>query len=169
MESRSVRGMMQLQSSSQDSRNGTARPDPTRPDKEYGILPLKWTVKSILKDLGYQCELLLYALTREQSSKGPHVKYSVEGAISPDRIRPVCLFSSYDGESVVRESVCYYLRQLKMSGFDTVFISTSETISELDLKKLAGHCIRIINRENRDYDIYSWSSIRSTASMPVFY
>ena len=46
MESRSVRGMMQLQSSSQGSRNAP------RPDKEYGILSLKWTVKSILKDLG---------------------------------------------------------------------------------------------------------------------
>jgi glycosyltransferase involved in cell wall biosynthesis len=118
-------------------------------------LPLKWTVKSILKDLGYQYELL-YALIREQSSEEPHVRYSVEGAISPDHSRPVCLFSSYDGESIVRESVYYYLRQLKMAGFDTVFISTSAAISELDLKKLAGYCIRIISRENRGYDFYSW-------------
>ena len=119
-------------------------------------MPLKWRVKSILKDLGYQCELLLYVLTRGQSSNEPHIRYNVEGAIPPDHVRPVCLFSSYDSESIVRESVYYYLRQLKMAGFDTVFISTSDAISELDLKKLAGYCIRIISRENRGYDFYSW-------------
>lgn len=120
------------------------------------ILPLKWRVKSILKDLGYQCELLLCVLTRRQSSNEPHIRYNVEGAISPDHGRPLCLFSSYDSESVVRESVYHYLRQLEMAGFDTVFISTSASISELDLKKLEGYCIRIISRENRGYDFYSW-------------
>ena len=119
-------------------------------------MSLKWTVKSILKDLGYQCELLLCVLTREQSRNEPHIRYNVEGAISPDHVRPLCLFSSYDSESIVRESVHYYLRQLKMAGFDTVFISTSDAISELDLKELAGCCIRIISRENRGYDFYSW-------------
>ena len=54
------------------------------------------------------------------------------------------------------ESVYHYLRQLKMAGFDTVFISTSAAIAESDLKKLAGYCIRIISRENRGYDFYSW-------------
>ena len=117
---------------------------------------LKWTVKSILKDLGYQCELLFYALTRWQSISEPHIRYNVEGAISPDHVRPLCLFSSYDGESIVRESVYHHLRQLKMVGFDTVFISTSASISESDLKKLAGCCIRIISRENIGYDFYSW-------------
>ena len=119
-------------------------------------MPLKWRVKSILKDLGYQCELLLCVLTRGQSSNEPHIRYNVEGAISPDHVRPLCLFSSYDGESIVRESVYYYLRKLEMAGFDTVFISTSASISESDLKKLAGCCIRIISRENRGYDFYSW-------------
>ena len=119
-------------------------------------MPLKWRVKSILKDLGYQCELLLCVLTRGQSSNEPHIRYNVEGAISPDHVRPLCLFSSYDSESVVRESVYHYLRKLEMAGFDTVFISTSASISESDLKKLAGCCIRIISRENRGYDFYSW-------------
>ena len=119
-------------------------------------MPLKWRVKSTLKDLGYQCELLLCVLTRGQSSNEPHIRYNVEGAISPDHVRPLCLFSSYDGESIVRESVYYYLRKLEMAGFDTVFISTSASISESDLKKLAGCCIRIISRENRGYDFYSW-------------
>jgi hypothetical protein len=57
---------MQLQSSSQDFRNGATQPASPRSDKEYGILSLKWTVKSLLKDFGYQCELLFYALARER-------------------------------------------------------------------------------------------------------
>ena len=135
---------------------GATRPGPTRSDKEYGILPLKWKIKLILKDLGYRCELLLYALKREQFSREPHIRYSVEGAISPDHDRPLCLFSSYDRENIVRENVYHYLQKLEMAGFDTVFISTSAGISKSDLKKLAGYCIRIINRENRGYDFYSW-------------
>ena len=98
-------------------------------------MSLKWTVKAILKDLGYQCELLLCVLTRGQSSNEPHIRYNAERGISPDHVRPLCLFSSYDSESIVRESVYYYLRQLKMAGFDTVFISTSATIAGSDLKK----------------------------------
>jgi rhamnosyltransferase len=43
-----------------------------------------------------------------------------------------------------------------MVGFDMGFISTSTTISESDLKKLAGYCIRVVGRENRSYDFYSW-------------
>ena len=119
-------------------------------------MPLKWKVKLILKDFGYWCELLLYVLKREQFSREPHIRYSTEGAISPDHDRPLCLFSSYDGESIVRENVYHYLQKLEMAGFDTVFISTSAGISGSDLKRLAGYCIRIINRENRGYDFYSW-------------
>jgi lipopolysaccharide biosynthesis protein len=52
--------------------------------------------------------------------------------------------------------VYHYLRQLEMVGFDMGFISTSTTISESDLKKLAGYCIRVVGRENRSYDFYSW-------------
>jgi glycosyltransferase involved in cell wall biosynthesis len=151
MELRFIRGIMQLQSGSQGSQNGE-----TRPDMEYGILPLKQIVKSIFKDIGYQCELLLYELTRERPRKKPRNRYNKEGSISPNYVKPLCLFSSYDGESIVRESVYHYLRQLEMAGFDTVFISTSSSISELDLKKLAGYCIRVINRENRGYDFFSW-------------
>ena len=117
---------------------------------------LKGAVKSIIKDLGYQSKLLLYMLIRKEPSKRPYIRYDVEGTISPDYVRPVCFFSSYDRESIVRESVLHYLRQLEMAGFDTVFVSTSIAISESDLKKLAGYCIRIISRENRGYDFYSW-------------
>ena len=154
MELRFVRGIMQLQSGNQGSQNGETRPDPTR--HGVGILPLKQIVKSILKDFGYQCELLLYELTRERPSKKPKNRYNEEGSISPNHVKPLCLFSSYDGESIVRESVYHYLNQLEMAGFDTVFISTSNSISELDLKKLAGYCIRVISRENRGYDFFSW-------------
>ena len=119
-------------------------------------MSLKWMIKSILKDLGYQCESLLYTLTRELPSKEPHVRYNVKGSISPNHVRPVCLFSSFDGESIVRERVYHYLRQLEMAGFDTVFISTSASVPESDLKRLVSYCIRIISRENRGYDFYSW-------------
>ncbi|WP_256327640.1 rhamnan synthesis F family protein [Nitrosospira sp. Nl5] len=45
-----------------------------------------------------------------------------------------------------------------MAGFDIVFISSSDAISNVDLKKLSEWCIRIINRENKGYDFYSWKT-----------
>ena len=119
-------------------------------------MPLKQTVKLFFRDLGYHCGSLLYIFTIRWANKEPYIRYCEEGAIPLDHVRPLCLFSSYDSESIVRESVYYYLRKLEMAGFDTVFISTSASISESDLKKLAGYCIRIISRENRGYDFYSW-------------
>ena len=92
MESRSVRGMMQLQSSSEGSRSGATRPDPTRPDptrpdQEYGILSLKWTVKSTLKDFGYHCELWSHMLARGLPGKELQFRYNEGGEIFPDHAR----------------------------------------------------------------------------------
>jgi glycosyltransferase involved in cell wall biosynthesis len=119
-------------------------------------LSLEWRVKSFFKDFGYHCELLLYTLILKGPSKKPFTRYKAEGAVIPDHARPVCLFSSYDDRSIVKESVHHYLQQLKLAGFDTVFISTSAAISASDLKRLANCCIRIISRDNKGYDFYSW-------------
>jgi abequosyltransferase len=113
-------------------------------------------IRSFWKNLEYRLELLFLLLTRSEGEIEPKVRVSVGGRISPDHGRPVCIFSSYDDEDIVREIVYYYLQQLKMAGFDTVFVSTSSVLSELDLKKLTDLCIRIISRENKGYDFYSW-------------
>jgi lipopolysaccharide biosynthesis protein len=130
----------------------------TESRKEHGILSVKWAIKTIIRDLQYLCNLSLYALTQEKAGEKPQVRYSREGAISPNHAKPVCLFCSYDNGSIVRENVHYYLKQLALAGFDVVFISSSDTISDADLQKLAGYCIRIISRENKGYDFYGWKT-----------
>ena len=117
----------------------------------------KWRLKSKVYDFKYARDLLFYSLSRRERSK-PLVRYSAPGSIPSSYDNPVCLFCTYDKESFIRDSVYYYLNELVLSGFDVVFISSSETIINADLKKLSGLCIKIINRENKGYDFYGWKT-----------
>ncbi len=118
---------------------------------------LRWTLRPIIKDLKYFGDLSFYLLTRKSTNEKPSVKLYKEG-LTPDHERPVCLFCSYDKENTVKENVYYYLNELKLAGFDIIFISTSDTILDADLEKLSSCCIRIMNRENRGYDFYGWKT-----------
>ena len=121
-------------------------------------MSVKWTIRVIVKDLKYLHDLLRYALIQKETSEDPIVSYSEAGTVPPDYAKPVCFFCSYDREGIVRENVLYYLKELSLTGFNIVFISSSNTISDVDLEKLAGYCVKIINRENRGYDFYSWKT-----------
>ncbi|MDQ3185973.1 MAG: rhamnan synthesis F family protein [Pseudomonadota bacterium] len=119
---------------------------------------IKWPIKAIVNNFKYFRDLSLYLLTRKRQSEKPLIRYYKEGLILPSYDRPVCFFCSYDKENVVRENVYYYLEQLALAGFDIVFISSSDAISDADLKKLSECCIKIISRENKGYDFYSWKT-----------
>ncbi|SEM87006.1 rhamnosyltransferase [Nitrosospira multiformis] len=125
--------------------------------KPNRALPIKWAVKGVVKDLKYARDLSFYLLKREKADERPLVRL-YEKAISPRYDRPVCLFCSFDKDSVVRENVYYYLNALMLAGFDIVFISSSSMISGSDLEKLSRCCIAIINRENKGYDFYGWKT-----------
>jgi lipopolysaccharide biosynthesis protein len=86
------------------------------------------------------------------------VRYCKEGNILRSYDRPICFFSTYDSESIVRANVFHYLDELVQAGFNIVFISSSNTISNDDLNKLSNYCIKIINRVNGGYDFYSWKT-----------
>jgi Rhamnan synthesis protein F len=116
---------------------------------------LRWTLGPIVKDLEYFRDLSFYRLTRRKINDKPSIKHYREG-LSPNHERPVCLFCSYDKESIVRENVYYYLNELRLAGFDIVLISTSEVIRDADIERLSRCCIKIMNRENRGYDFYGW-------------
>lgn len=122
------------------------------------IKSIKWPIKAVVKDLKYVLDLTLYSLTRADVKEKPLVRYYEKGSVSPNYDRPICLFCNYDKENIIRANVYYYLNALILAGFDIVFISSSDTISEADLQKLSGYCIRIMNRENRGYDFYGWKT-----------
>ena len=118
---------------------------------------IKWSLRKVVEDAKYIRNLFFYALTRE-SRKEPVVRYSEKGFLLPNYERPLCFFCSYDKENIVRNDVYHYLNELVLAGFDIVFISASGAISQVDIKKLSGSCIRIINRENKGYDFYGWKT-----------
>lgn len=119
---------------------------------------MKWPIKAIKKDLRYFCDLSFYLMSREQTDEKPYVRYCKAGSLSPSFKKPVCFFSTYDSEDIVRPNVIHYLDELVQAGFDIVFISSSNTISNDDLGKLSNNCIKIINRDNKGYDFYSWKT-----------
>lgn len=127
------------------------------PRRSHHDRPIKWAVKGVVKDLKYARDLSFYLLKREKANERPLVRL-YEKSISPHYERPVCLFSSFDNNSVVRENVYYYLNSLVLAGFNVVFISSSDALSEVDLEKLSRCCVAIINRENKGYDFYGWKT-----------
>lgn len=120
--------------------------------------PMKWPIKTIVKELRYARDLSVYLLTREKVRKEPLVRLDEKGLVSPDYTRPVCLFCSYDYKSIVRKNVYQYLDALALAGFNIIFISSSDDIAISDLEKLSRCCVRIINRENKGYDFYGWKT-----------
>ena len=120
------------------------------------IKPHLLALKRLAKDIRYFL-ISLYSLTRKGVDKKPTVRLHKEGLPS-NYSRPICFFSSYDKESIVKKNVYYYLNELVRSGFDIVFISTSDAITDEDLKKLSTYCITVINRENSGMDFYSWKT-----------
>ncbi len=120
--------------------------------------PAYWYIKTIANDLKYLRDTSFYSLTKVNPCKKPVVRYSIRGELPSCYDKPVCLFCSYDEENTIRKNVYHYLNELVAAGFDIVFISSSDTISDADLKKLSACCIRIIVRENRGYDFYGWKT-----------
>lgn len=115
-----------------------------------------WRFREGVGELKYLCALMFHFLTKNETCGRPRIKYSGGGSPVPDYDRPVCFFCSYDEESVVRKNVLHYLNELVQAGFNIVFISSSDTISDADLHKLSECCVRIIIRENRGHDFYGW-------------
>ncbi|SFI47710.1 rhamnan synthesis F family protein [Nitrosomonas sp. Nm34] len=115
-----------------------------------------WQTKQIVEGLKFLCEMSTSVLINSRRDEKPKVRYSTPGHLSPNYARPICLFCSFDEKSVIRKNVYYYLSKLKLAGFDIIFISSSEMISDTDLRECSKLCIRIIIRENRGYDFYGW-------------
>jgi rhamnosyltransferase len=117
---------------------------------------LYWCYKQIIIELKYFRSLFLGFFQKKELRTKPSIRHLHNGNLLPDYARPVCFFCSYDKNSTIKKNIYYYLDELKLAGFDIIFISSSDGISETDLKKLSNLCIKIINRENRGYDFYGW-------------
>ena len=117
-----------------------------------------WHTKTIIADLKYLRDISFYLLTKKETRGKPLLRYVKRGSLVPRYDKPVCLFCSYDKEGIIRENVYHYLNELLLAGFNIVFISSSDTIPDEDLKKLSECCIRIISRENKGHDFYGWKA-----------
>ena len=84
----------------------------------------------------------------------PEVKY--HRLCHERKSKRVCIFSTYDEDSVVQDYVLHCLSEIKRYGFEVIFVSTSEGINERDEEKVAEFSSNIVVRENEGYDFTSW-------------
>lgn len=117
---------------------------------------LFWYYKIIIIELKYFYNTIFFSFRKKGLHKKPILRYSHSGSVKTNYDQPVCFFCSYDKHSTIKKNVYYYLNELRLAGFDIIFISSSDTISNGDLEKLSSQCIKIINRENKGYDFYGW-------------
>ncbi|TXI18430.1 MAG: lipopolysaccharide biosynthesis protein [Nitrosomonas sp.] len=119
---------------------------------------LYWHYRYIINELKYSRDLLFDRLSKNEKQGKPKIRYTRFGNLKPDYNQAICLFCSFDKNCTVSKNVYYYLNALKQAGFNIIFISSSDSILNNDLEKLASYCILIINRENRGYDFYGWKA-----------
>jgi len=118
---------------------------------------MKWFLKERVKDIEYIRDKLVYSLLPKNTNT-PRVIKAQDGLISPDFNKPICMFCGFDSQSKVKSYVYYYLRALLDAGFDIVFVTSSTILEDIDMQKLRQFCVRVIHRENRGYDFYSWKT-----------
>ena len=68
----------------------------------------------------------------------------------------LALFAHYDRDNRVDDYVIYYLKSLRESGAEILFISSAEGMGEEELERVAPYCREMIVRRNIGYDFGSW-------------
>ncbi|WP_419766223.1 MAG: rhamnan synthesis F family protein [Arcobacter sp.] len=66
------------------------------------------------------------------------------------------LFSHFDIHNRIDEYVIEYLKSLNKFGFDIVFITTSDTLSMIEINKIKKYINILIIKENIGYDFAAW-------------
>jgi lipopolysaccharide biosynthesis protein len=82
----------------------------------------------------------------------------VQTGLPQGQSRRLCLFSTYDRDSVVDPWVLHHVRCIRELGFDVVLISTSRKIRSSDAKALQGMCRLVVHRRNVGLDFLSWKA-----------
>jgi len=118
---------------------------------------MKWLAKAALQNIKYAGRLLADAVMPRNGRNLPLVRFSVGGK-DPSFAHPLCIVSSFDGESRVRRYLFMLIEAMSSAGFDIVFVSASAGLSDVDVEKLGSTCVRVISRENFGYDFYSWKT-----------
>ncbi|WP_158285428.1 rhamnan synthesis F family protein [Azospirillum sp. TSH64] len=75
-----------------------------------------------------------------------------EGERSLEGTKKIALFVHYDRAGIVHDYVVYYLRQLRLAGFEVIFVSNAPTLAERSLANLRELCVTVIRRRNIGYD-----------------
>jgi len=118
---------------------------------------MRWFLKERVKDVEYIRDKFMHSLLPKNTIP-PRVIQAQDGLIVPDFARPICMFCGFDSQNKVKPYVYHYLQALLNAGFDIVYVTSSSILTDVDMQKLRQFCIRVIHRENRGYDFYSWKT-----------
>jgi lipopolysaccharide biosynthesis protein len=77
--------------------------------------------------------------------------------LQSSRAKTLCVFASFDEQSVVDDYVLFYLSELRRQlAADIVFVTTSERLDDADIERLKPFCKTIVHRKNVTIDFGSW-------------
>jgi hypothetical protein len=78
----------------------------------------------------------------------------------------IVLFMHFDARGVVRAQIYEYLRELKASGREIVFVSNAGRLQPGDMHALQGICSSVIVRRNIGYDFGAWREALDYLGLP---
>jgi glycosyltransferase involved in cell wall biosynthesis len=79
----------------------------------------------------------------------------------------ICIFSHYSPNGIIDDYILFYLKSLSEIN-DIIFVSTSETMQDNELKKVENFSKHIIIKENYGYDFGAWKTGFDIASSSLY-
>ncbi|QCB46338.1 rhamnan synthesis F family protein [Hydrogenophaga sp. PAMC20947] len=70
--------------------------------------------------------------------------------------RKFCVYSHFDPNGKLARYVKFYLEEITACGYDIIFVSTSQMVSDSDCKYLDNLCFKTLFRQNVGYDFSSY-------------
>ncbi|CAO3424214.1 rhamnan synthesis F family protein [Azospirillum doebereinerae] len=84
--------------------------------------------------------------------RGDYVEERWNGERRLEGAARIAVFVHYDRAGIVHDYVLYYLRQLRIAGFELVFVSNAPSLTADSLAELQTLCALMVRRRNVGYD-----------------
>ncbi|MBF0207698.1 MAG: hypothetical protein HQK53_12490 [Oligoflexia bacterium] len=87
-----------------------------------------------------------------------NIIFSQTGYTCNQTFTSLCLFASFDPQGIIQPYLIRYLQQLSQLDIEIIFVSTSPTFRNEEIKKIFLFCSKIILRKNTGHDFGSWAT-----------
>lgn len=105
---------------------------------------------------------------RRPSSGRKTIVVSRKGAAPENNSRRLCIFCSYDRDSLIDDYVVHWLKSFNKLNFEIVFVTTSPKLSIEEEERIKPYVHKIILRKNVGLDFGSWKTVLETIDITKY-